>query len=224
MLLPHLQVWGSLQQGKVKWPQQHPNKAELKRAIRSKSPESKFREQGGFFSVSTCCVCLSPSTDWREEGGAARGRGERGTAQIRLPSAWEVTELHWKKSCNSYRWERTHQKLCFDGKVWPHLSKALSSKFLPTSLHEEKQISLDWRPKVSLCAVSSHLQSHSEIFTQCKSHKHCLTSDAWVTSAQHSFGRECDFVGLIQGSVTLCTCVCASQEHFTDPDLKKFPN
>lgn len=47
-------------------------------------------EQGGFFSVSTRCVCMSSSVDvggWGGWVGAERGRGECGTAQTRAPSA-----------------------------------------------------------------------------------------------------------------------------------------
>lgn len=77
------QVWGSLQQDKGKWHQQDPNKAELKRDVSSQSPERKFREQRGFFSVSTCCVCLSPSADWRQ--GCSQGKGRRWNCSDQTP-------------------------------------------------------------------------------------------------------------------------------------------
>lgn len=81
--------------------------------------------------------------------------------------------------------------------MWPHLSRALSSKFLPTSLYEEKKISLDWRPKVSLYAISPGVQPCSEIFNQCKTCKHHLTSDAWVTSAHISGTVSTHLVGYV---------------------------
>lgn len=156
MLLPHLQLWGSLQQHRVKWPQQYPNKAELKRDV---SPLESRKEIWGarrFLLISTCCVCLSPRADWRDGGNAARGRREPATAQTRLPSAWEVTELPWKKSCTSYRWKRTHQKLCLDGKVWPPLSRALSSCFcLPARMRKANLSRLKTKGKPVCWFISS---------------------------------------------------------------------
>lgn len=191
MLLPHLQLWGSLQQHRVKWPQQYPNKAELKRDVSSQSPERKSGEQGGSFSsASAVCVWALELTGGRE--GVQPGEGEN--LQLLRPDSPQPGK---SQSCPG----RSHapvtdEKGLIKNCAWMEKCDLLFQKHYPLvfayQLAWEKQISLDWRPKESLCAGSSPLQPRAEILTQCKNHKHCLTSDAWVTSAQCSFGGECE--------------------------------